>query len=97
MGSDQNFEQGPMSSLTTLVVQDPVETLRELTDLDREIQNQDEEIIQRKAALRQAQERREEMVAQLRAKLRAAFTPMPMLPLFDGGSTDGSSEIPPAA
>lgn len=77
---------------TTLVITDPNQTLQELTDLDREIMAVDEEIVQRKAALKQVQERREEMVAQLRAKIRAAYTPMPLLPLFDGPSTDA----PPA-
>jgi hypothetical protein len=83
---------------STLVVQDPTQTLEELMDLDREIQNVDEEIVQRKAALKQVQERREEMVAQLRAKIRAAHTPMPLLALLDGPSTDApSSDGRPAA
>lgn len=88
--------------MTTLVVQDPNETLRELTDLDRTIQNKDEEIVQRKAALKKVQEEREELVAMLRAKIRAAYNPMPLMPLFEGGSStdvDGGAEQtpPPAA
>jgi len=97
MASESNSE--PAGSSSTLVVQDPNETLAELTDLDRQIQDLDEEIVQRRASLRQTQERREEMVAQLRAKIRAAYKPMPLLALFDAGpSTDGpDAEDPPAA
>jgi len=96
MASEHSSGPGPTS---TLVVQDPNDTLTELMDLDREIQAKDEEIVQRKAALKIAQEQREEMVAALRAKIRAAHTPMPLLPLFDQGrSTDGAdTENPPAA
>ena len=94
MASDDSLPNNSGSSpQTTLVVQDPNETLAELTDLDRQIQNMDEEIVQRRAALRQAQDRREEMVAQLRAKIRAAYTPLPLMPLFDAGP---STDAPPA-
>jgi len=84
-------EQAPRQS--TLVVQDPNETLQELTDLDRQIQNKDEEIVQRRAVLKQAQEEREAMIAALRAKIRSAYDPMPLMPLFDAGTP----EAPPDA
>lgn len=100
MESENSSGPGPTSGMTTLVVQDPSDTLRELTDLDRDIQNKDEEIVQRKAALKKVQEEREEMVALLRAKIRSANNPMPLMPLFDAGSsTDegADSSHPPAA
>jgi len=94
MGSDEKLPQGSgSSSVTTLVVQDPSETLRELTDLDKLIQDVDEDIVAKRAALTQAMHKKAEMVAQLRAKIRAADTPMPILPLFDASGP--STDVPP--
>jgi hypothetical protein len=65
--------------------------MQELMDLDRQIQNKDEEILERRALLKEAQEQREAMVAALRAKIRTAYDPMPLLPF------DGTPAAPPDA
>jgi len=50
--------------------------------------------VARRAALDQSRKRREEMVEDLRKMIRNAYTPQPLLPLFDGPSIDGGADAP---
>jgi len=90
-------DDNSQSNSVTLVVQDPNETLQALTTLDRAIQDVDEDIVAKRAALDQARKKREEMVQELRKMIRSAYNPMPLLPLFDGPSIDGDGPARPDA
>jgi hypothetical protein len=63
-----------------LVSSDPAEIVRELAELERQIQDADAEVAVKKSALKAANEHRDELVAELRRKVREINAP-PM-PLF---------------